>query len=106
MTKSQGPMTATGFTPFESRTVILVSLKWPDTVGVPDRKHLHKHSWRVSETKPWAFTDGTHERLSDSPAGRSTRSPGSCLSQVICWYVGPVPVWDALPTARLTTWSW
>ena len=44
MTKSQGPMTATGFTPFEARTVILVSLKWPNTVGVPDRKHLRVDS--------------------------------------------------------------
>ena len=49
MTKSQGPMTATGFTPFESRTVILVSLKCPKTVGVPDRKHLRAMSTAARE---------------------------------------------------------
>ena len=93
MTKSHGPMTATGTTPFESRTVILVSLKRPNTKGVPERKHLRtavvsakKSVCRVREQK------GTHERFSDSPEGRSTRSPGSCLSHVTCWYVGPTPV--------------
>ena len=94
MTKSQGPMTATGLMPFESRTVILVSLKWPNTVGVPDRKHLRTHSHGLSETKLAlaSIRNDTHERLSDSPAGRSTRSPGSCLSQVTCKYVTPTPV--------------
>ena len=90
MTKSQGPITATTLMPFGSRTVIFVSVKWPDTVGVPDRKHLKPPRERNTA---WASIQmATHERLSDSPAGRSITSPGSCLSQVTCVYMSPTPV--------------
>ena len=102
MTKSQGPITATKLMPFGSRTVIFVSLKWPDTVGVPDRKHLQPPRERNRQ----CLRQGTHERLSDSPAGRSTTSPGSCLSQATCEYSAPVPVCEALPKSRSTTWIW